>query len=306
MRQIVLLSGKGGTGKTALASSFARLVHSDPDLPGAVFVDADVDASNLALLIGSTPSETHEFIGGETAVIDPVPCIACGICQESCRFDAIRFSEDAGGFAVDPLAWEGCAACFYQCPVDAVSRVSRLAGHWFRSESRFGPFFHAQLRPAQENSGKLVARLKERAAEVAVMEDYPLMIVDGPAGVACPAIAAVTGADLALIVAEPTVAGLHDLERAGGLAAHFRLEPVVCINKADLYDKGAERIKDRCDALGMKVLGSIPFDETVTRALVEGHPVTEYRPGSKASLAIEGLWGQVLEVMEEGSPRPRG
>jgi MinD superfamily P-loop ATPase len=299
VKELIVLSGKGGTGKTAVASAFAYLTHVDSDFSGAVFVDADVDASNLELLIGSSPLEEHEFQGGHVADIDPESCIACGICQDVCRFDAVRFLECTEEFGVDHLGCEGCAACFYQCPVEAISMVPCLAGHWFRSESRFGPFFHARLRPAQENSGKLVALVKERAKEATADEDRPLMIVDGPSGIACPAIAAVTGADLVLIVAEPTVAGLHDLERVGRLAAHFRVEAVVSINKTDLYAEGAERIKDRCRALGLRVLGSVPFDEAVTQALVEGRPVTEYRPESVASQALENLWEDVKQVLDE-------
>ena len=293
MKQLVILSGKGGTGKTAVTSSFAHLSYLGSNGSRAVFVDADVDAANLELLIGASPLEEHEFQGGEIAQIDQEICVSCGICQEVCRFDAVRFDPAGQGFEIDPLGCEGCAACFYQCPDEAIAMVPRLSGYWFRSESRFGPLFHARLRPAQENSGKLVALIKQRAREASGEEGLPLMVVDGPPGIACPAIAAVTGADMVLIVAEPTLAGIHDLKRAQKMAAHFQVETMVCVNKADLHPQGAEQIEEHCRSQGVKIVGSIPFDETVTRALVEGQPVTEYSPQAPASQALLKLWENV-------------
>ncbi|MGD2121611.1 MAG: ATP-binding protein [Gemmatimonadota bacterium] len=304
MKELLVLSGKGGTGKTAVTASFAHLSHLDSDLPGAVFVDADVDAANLDLLIGAAPLEEHDFQGGHIANIDPELCITCGICQEVCRFDAVGYTDFTAEFLVDPLGCEGCAACYYECPVDAISMLPRLSGHWFRSESRFGPLFHARLRPAQENSGKLVSLVREEGEKAAMDEGYPLLIVDGPPGIACPAIASVTGVDLVLIVTEPTVSGLHDLERVGRLTAHFGVETLVCINKADLYPAGAAKVEECCETLGLSLLGAIPFDETVTQALVKGKPVTEYRPESKASEALRKLWTDVKHAL--GMPQSIG
>ncbi len=301
MKQLVILSGKGGTGKTAVTSAFAHLSTLDPDGARGVFVDADVDAANLEILIGSSVVAEHEFSGGEIARIEPELCVACGICQETCRFDAITYSESTVEFAVDPLGCEGCAACFYQCPDEAITMIPRLSGYWYRSESRFGPFFHARLRPAQENSGKLVTLVKEKASEAAVEGNHPFMIVDGPPGIACPAIAAVTGTDLLLLVAEPTVAGLNDLERALAMAAHFHVDVMICINKADLHPEGTRVIEERAEEMGVPVLGSIPFDEEVTRALVQGKPITEHRPECPSSLALKELWGQVGGMLL-GSP----
>jgi MinD superfamily P-loop ATPase len=298
VKQLVILSGKGGTGKTAVTSAFAHLSHLDSDGPAAVFVDADVDAANLELLIGSSPLEEHEFVGGEIALIDPELCTLCGICQEVCRFDAVSFREDPGEYRIEPIGCEGCATCFYQCPEEAIAMLPRLSGHWFRSESRFGPLFHARLLPAQESSGKLVALVKEKARQTTQEGGYPLMLVDGPPGIACPAIAAVTGADMVLIVAEPTLAGVHDMERAELMTSHFRVETVVCVNKADLHPEGTRIIQEHCRTRGVRVLGSIPFDETVTGALVQGQPVTEYRPESPASRALGDLWKDVKGMLE--------
>ena len=296
MRELVVLSGKGGTGKTSVTAAMAHQAYSDGPYSGSVIVDADVDAANLELVVGSVSSEAHDFSGNDVAHIDIDACLVCGLCQEFCRFDAISFSGE-DGFQIDPMGCEGCAACFYQCPVEAIQMVQRVAGRWFRSESRFGTFFHARLHPAQENSGKLVSLVKEKAKNVTREEGSPLMIVDGPPGIACPAIAAVSGADLVLIVTEPTVAGLHDLERAEDLIASFRLPSLVCINKADIHPEGARQIEEHCRERGVRVLGRIPFDESVTQAMAQGQPVTAYLPEAPASLALMGLWEDVKEAL---------
>lgn len=304
MRELVVLSGKGGTGKTAVSAAFAHLAFDDHTFPDPVIVDADVDAANLALVVGVDPSDGTEFFGGDVASIDSDSCLECGICQEFCRFDAIFFSAD-DGFGVNPLSCEGCAACYYQCPEESITMAPRMSGHWFQSASRFGPLLHARLLPAQESSGKLVSLIKERARRRIREEEgdgrggQSLVIVDGPPGIACPAIAAVSGADLVLIVTEPTMAGLHDLRRAEQMAAHFRLPRLVCINKADIHPEGADQIEAHCRERGIKVLGRVPFDEAVTEAMIAGIPVTEYSPGSPASLGIRGLWDEVRAALQE-------
>ncbi len=304
MKQLVVLSGKGGTGKTVVTAAFAHLASRGADGTGAVAVDADVDASNLELLVGRGRLEEHEFVGGSLAEVDTDACTGCGICEDVCRFGAIHIAEDGWSYRVDPLACEGCATCFHQCPEEAIRLVPRLAGYWYRSQSyHASPFFHARLRPAQENSGQLVTLIKEQARTTTLDGGYPFMIVDGPPGIACPAIAASTGADLALIVTEPTVAGLHDLERILGTTAHFRLRSVVCVNKNDLHPAGARGIEDRCRALGVDVLGAIPFDEAVARAMTEGTPVTEFAPDSPASRALVRLWQDVRGVLDDIDPR---
>lgn len=293
MRQLVVLSGKGGTGKTAVAAALLHLAHQDGAGTAAVAVDADVDASNLEILVGRRRLEEHEFWGGEVARIDFARCGGCGDCESVCRFDAIRRAE-RWGFEVDPLSCEGCAACYYQCPYDAIDLIPRRAGSWYRSESVAGtPFFHASLLPAQESSGKLVALIREQARGAAARSSYPLIIVDGPPGIACPAIAASTGADLALIVTEPTAAGLHDLRRALDMTAHFQLDRVVCVNKHDLHPDGTEAIATECRERRVERLESIPFDDAVPTAMAAGRPVTEYYPGAPAARAIERLWQQL-------------
>lgn len=300
MKELVILSGKGGTGKTAVTAAFTHLAHFDDGFSEPVVVDADVDAANLELLIGHARTDAHEFVGAPVASVDQEHCIGCGICAEVCRFDAILVGDEGWEFSADPVACEGCAACVYQCPEEAIRLVPQVAGQWFSSVSTFGsPLFHARLRPAQENSGKLVTLIKERALEAAEEGHHSLVIVDGPPGIACPAIAAVSGADLALLVAEPTVAGAHDLERAIQLTAHFQLPGLVCINKEDLHPENARMIEDCCEAWGVRMVGSIPFDESVMDATIEGRPVTEYRPRSHASRALLRIWEGVKEMLKE-------
>ena len=250
VRQVVILSGKGGTGKTSVTAAFSHL-SSQQDHTQAVLVDADVDASNLELLLEPTPIETHEFMGGQVAVIEPMACAGCGICADTCRFDAIR-AEDR--IIIDPLACEGCGACLTQCPNGAIHLEPEVAGQWHQSVTRFGILFHAALRPGAENSGKLVTLIKQQAVGFARHETKPLVIMDGPPGIGCPVIAAVSGADLAVIVAEPTVSGVQDMQRVLATVQHFEVPALVCINKADIYPTGCHDIEATCRANDLPIL----------------------------------------------------
>ncbi|MCX6028134.1 MAG: ATP-binding protein [Chloroflexi bacterium] len=301
MKQLVILSGKGGTGKTSVAAAFAHLAAEGGPPLRAVLADADVDAANLELVLSPQPLETHEFIGGPVAVIDPELCQGCGRCYDVCRFDAVLPPTDGrAAYAVDPIPCEGCAACVYQCPEEAIHMAPQLAGHWYRSDSRYGPLFHAALRPAQENSGKLVTLVKQQARLLALDGGYDAVLVDGPPGIGCPVISAASGADLALIVAEPTAAGIHDMERVLATTAHFRVPALVCINKADIYPAGTVQIEAYCLANDIQVVGQVPFDLSVTEALVHGEPVTAYRPDSQAGRALNAIWQRVAARLAGG------
>ena len=296
MKQIVVLSGKGGTGKTTVTAALAHLTSQDPSTH-AILVDADVDAANLELLLEPRILETHDFIGGQTATIAAELCSGCGRCAEVCRFDAIR--ADAGCYTVDATACEGCATCKTQCPNNAVVMMPRMSGRWFSSSSRYGPLFHARLQPAQESSGKLVTLLKQRASTLAQIEGYPLMIVDGPPGIGCPVIAAVSGADVVIVVTEPTAAGIHDMQRVLDLAVHFGIQALVCINKADLYPAGTDTITHFCQEKGLPVIGQLPFDLNVVGAMVQGQTITAYLPDSPISRALREIWQCVLAHLRE-------
>ena len=293
MKQIVVLSGKGGTGKTTITAAFAHLANQNKD-SHAILVDADVDAANLELLLHPTQVEAHEFIGGEVAVIHKGQCIGCGRCMEVCRFDAIAFQNDS--FQVIESACEGCAACETQCPEKAITMIPQVSGKWFTSHSLYGPLYHAQLAPAQENSGKLVTLLRQNAHTQAQQEDKPLIIVDGPPGIGCPVIAAMTGTDLVVAVTEPTAAGIHDLKRVLGLAAHFGIRALVCINKADLYPAGTDQILDYCQQEGLEVLGHLPFDLTIADAMVQGQTITRFRPDAPTSQALAEMWRRLAHI----------
>lgn len=296
MKQLVILSGKGGTGKTSVTAALAHLAGAGHPPVRTVLADADVDAANLELVLGAEILETHTFMGGQLAVIDPDTCERCGLCAEVCRFDAVR--EANGRFDVDPVACEGCAVCYYQCPEDAIRMAPQVAGQWLRSESRYGPLFHAALRPAQENSGKLVAVVKERAGALAMDTGSDVVLIDGPPGIGCPVIAAVAGTDMALVVTEPTAAGIYDLARALATTAHFGVPALVCVNKADLHPEGTAEIEAFCQAHSIDVIGHIPFDMAVSEAIVGGYPVTVFRPNSPASQALCAVWERVRAALD--------
>jgi MinD superfamily P-loop ATPase len=291
MKQLVILSGKGGTGKTSVAAALAHLASEEMPI---VLADADVDAANLELVLateGRAKLEEHVFMGGQVAVIDPDRCTLCGRCYEVCRFDAVVPGDDT--YRVDPLACEGCASCVYQCPEEAIRSEEQQAGLWFRSATRFGPLFHAHLFAGQENSGKLVTMVKQQGWLLALDEGRELLIVDGPPGIGCPVISANAGADLALLVTEPTVSGVHDLERILGTVHHFRVPALVLINKADVNPAHTTGIEAYCRAQGIALAGKLPYDTVVTEAMVQGQPVTAYQPDGPMAMALREMWAQV-------------
>ena len=292
MKQLVILSGKGGTGKTTVAAALAHLASQYLSI---VLADADVDAANMELVLSPTQVEEHDFTGGQLAIIDPDLCTACGICADVCRFEAVIPGDEA--YRVDDIACEGCASCFYQCPEEAIRMEEQTAGRWFRSDTRFGPLFHAHLFAGQENSGKLVTLVKQQGRLQAMDSDADLLIVDGPPGIGCPVISASAGADLALLVVEPTVSGIHDLERILGTTDHFGVPALVCINKADLNQARADEIAGFCAAQGIEVVGQLPFDQVVTKAMVQGQPVTAYSDGP-VTAALKVMCRRISEVLE--------
>ena len=288
VREIVIVSGKGGTGKTSLVAALATLLQSK------VVADCDVDAANLNLILNGTVTEEHEFIGGKKAQIDPKRCSACGKCRELCRFDAI--SED---FVVDPFACEGCGACFFFCPAQAVVFSETLAGHLYVGEVNGAfPIVFAELLPGGENSGKLVTAVRTKARSLTETNGKKLILVDGPPGIGCPVISSLTGASLAVMVTEPTMTGIHDLERVVGLTRHFQIPATVVINKGDINPHYAKSIAGFCETHDLSLLGTIPYDIQITEAQRQGKTILEFAPDSRASSEILAVSKKLKERME--------
>jgi MinD superfamily P-loop ATPase len=270
--ELVVISGKGGTGKTSLAASFAVLA----DRP--VIADCDVDAADLHLVLSPRIKERHDFYSGHTAVIRQEDCTGCGACAAHCRFDAVKSNgppPGEGPFTIDPASCEGCGVCVRFCPEQAIDFPDRLCGEWMISETRRGPMVHARLGVAAENSGKLVSTVRREARRIAEEGNHPLVIVDGPPGIGCPVIASVTGASQVVIVTEPTVSGEHDLERVLLLAKHFGIPVAVCVNKWDLNPEMTERIEDKGLRAGARIAGRVRYDPSVTLAQMQERAVVE-------------------------------
>jgi len=290
MKQIVVVSGKGGTGKTVMSACFAFLARN------AVLADVDVDASNLHLLLRPEIQERHVFRSGRKARIDAGKCTGCGLCLPLCRYDAL-FEDREGKVVVEPLSCEGCGVCFHICPEQAVEMETQVAGEWYVSKTKYGPFVHARLGIAEENSGKLVTEVRKKAREIAESEGRDLVIMDGSPGIGCPVIASLTGTDLALVVTEPTPSGRHDMERIVGLARHFKIRVACCINKFDLNPENSEEIERWCGEQSIPVTGKITFDAAVLESVVRGVPYVEYTSNSTAD-EIRRMWFSLLELID--------
>ncbi len=285
MKEVVILSGKGGTGKTSLVGSFAHLADNK------ILVDCDVDASDLHLLLSPRPIEEHDFVAGVKARVENDKCTACGLCLELCQFEAITMEETA---AVSPLGCEGCGVCAYFCPEQAIVLDENHCGSWSISDTDYGPLVHAQLFAGEENSGKLVSHIKSKARELAESTNTDLILIDGAPGVGCPVIASLSNVDLALIITEPTQSGKHDLERILDLTDHFKVPALVCINKWDLHPEMSAEIETACEERGVAVLGKIPFDRSVVDCQIQGVPVTR-SDTSLAAYSIREVWGKLRE-----------
>jgi MinD superfamily P-loop ATPase len=296
VRELVVLSGKGGTGKTSLVACLAALADRK------VLADCDVDAADLHLVLAPRVVHREDFSGGKLARVLPDRCAGCGTCASHCRFDAIYLDGPGNGviektYRVDPIACEGCGVCVHVCPALAIELVPTISGEWYISETRHGPLVHARLAPAGENSGKLVTIVRNRARAIAEERSLDLVIVDGAPGIGCPVIASVAGASMVLGVAEATLSGKHDLERLAGLAAHFKIPMLVCINKADLNADVAAAIDGWCRTRGIPVLGSIPYDQRFTEAQVQGKSLVELGDGVTAR-AVREVWRRTKMALE--------
>jgi MinD superfamily P-loop ATPase len=287
MKQVAVLSGKGGTGKTTLTAAFSVLAGK------AVVADCDVDAPNLHMLLHPEIMERLKFKGSKLAVIDEKKCVKCGLCREKCRFDAIT-----EGLKVDQFSCEGCGVCTIVCPVSAVTLNERVSGYAFISKIRYGFMVHAMLNPGEANSGKLVTLVRQNAKIIAEKENISLILIDGPPGIGCPVIASIVGVDVGLIVTEPTMSGIHDLKRAFQLLKHFNVLSLVCVNMYDLNESNTKKILSFCKDKGIKVVGKIHFDPKVTEAMVRGKTIIEYSPKSEVPSEIKHVWEKISALLK--------
>jgi len=303
VKELVVISGKGGTGKTSVAACFAVLAERP------VVADCDVDAADLHLVLAPRPQETHEFRGGREARIRPETCLRCGVCAEGCRFGAIVGDGPTADFEceeaappsacrlagmalrVDPFSCEGCGVCQQICPVGAIDLIERVCGRWMISETRCGPMVHAHLNVGGENSGKLVSIVRKEARRIAESAGHPHIIVDGPPGVGCPAIASIVGASQVLIVTEPTVAGVHDLERVLSLCRHFGVPAAVSVNRWDLNPAMTTQAESAATQGGALVAGRIRYDPAVTQAQLQEQTTVEL--GGAAAEDVRRVWSNL-------------
>lgn len=289
VKELVIISGKGGTGKTSIVASFSALAKNH------VMVDCDVDAADMHLILHPEVEKTVEFYSGKQAEILPDKCQKCGKCIELCKFDAI--TDD---FVVDEIKCEGCGVCYFNCPYDAVKFEQVKSGEWFESNTRFGKLIHAKLGIAEENSGKLVSEIRNHARLVAKRNEKDLIITDGSPGIGCPVIASISGASLVLIVIEPTKSGIHDAERVFELTQHFKIPASICINKYDLNLELTGQMEEFCKEKGIEVLGKIPYSKEFTQAMIKGQSVVEYSD-SDVSKNIKEMWERVdLRINKDG------
>jgi len=295
MKELVVISGKGGTGKTSIVAAFAALAKN------AVLADCDVDAADLHLVLEPKVKQTNDFSGGKQASIIAEKCIGCGKCRDMCRFDAINFNGEGNDvvdrtFTVDPVSCEGCKVCVEFCPADAIEFNDSINGQWVVSDTRFWPMVHAKLGIAEENSGKLVTVIRKEAKKIAQEQKKDLLIVDGSPGIGCPVIASITAADLVLVVTEPTLSGKHDLDRVSKLTASFGIKTMVCVNKADVNPQITDQISEDAEKQGLKVIGKIAYDEAFTKAQIIKASVVEYTGGAITE-QIKALWRQVTYAL---------
>jgi MinD superfamily P-loop ATPase len=297
LKEIIIISGKGGTGKTSITASFAALAGD------AVVADCDVDAADLHLLLNPRIEKTNDFSGGKKARIVTDKCIGCGKCREVCNFDAVEFDGPGNDvvkktYRIDPVACEGCSVCAHFCPAEAIEFKEAINGQWFVSDTRFGPMVHAKLGIAEENSGKLVTLVRKEAKRIAEEQHKEFIIVDGSPGTGCPVIASITGADLAVIVTEPSMTARHDFNRVAELTRHFNIPTAVCVNKSSINEELSLAIEQDIKKQNAVFLGTIPYDTEVTRAQLEARTIIEHCNGGLKK-RIETIWQSILYMLEK-------
>lgn len=287
MKELVVISGKGGTGKTSIVGSFAILAENK------ILVDCDVDAADLHLILNPEIKKKEDFFGGKVASINLNKCVQCKKCMYLCKFDAIK-----PDFTIDPIDCEGCGVCYFSCKHNAIDFEDHKNGECYISETKYGPMVHASMTIGSENSGKLVTHLRTEAKKIAYKLKKDFIIIDGSPGVGCPVIASLTGTKNCLIITEPTVSGLHDLKRVFELAEKFRTKTYVCVNKYDINEDMSSKIEDYCNTKGIAIAGKIPYDINITKAQVAGKNIIEYTE-SPAATAIKNMWDTLKPMICE-------
>jgi MinD superfamily P-loop ATPase len=284
--QIGIISGKGGTGKSTIAGSFAAISQK------LIIADCDVDAPDMHILLQPEIKSTIDYHGSKLAVINPTQCTECGLCEENCRFDAAHPPE------IDPIACEGCAVCAYLCPEEAIQMTENTAGYLYSSMTRFGPMAHAKLKAGEGNSGKLVTEVRKLAESLAKESNMQHILIDGSPGIGCPVISTVTGLSLAVIVTEPTPAGLHDMTRVLDLLSQFNVPGAVIINKYDLNIENTKEMEDTLKEMNVEVLGRIPFDAITTKSMIATKTLPEYAPEHPITKQLQNIWSHILKILE--------
>ncbi len=291
MKEITILSGKGGTGKTSITAAIGSITSS------VVFCDNDVDAADLHLIMKPAIREEHTYIGAWTASIDQSSCIDCGICTDHCRFDAIH-PDSHGKLEINPFKCEGCRLCERLCPVQAISSLQSTNNNWYVSDTRFGTLVHAKMGPGEENSGKLVSVVRKRARELAVEGNARYLINDGPPGIGCAAISSLTGTDLVIMVIESTISGFHDAGRLYELIQSFSIPTYALINKFDINPVSTAEIEEFLKEKSIPLIGKIPFDRNMVNAMVKGKTIVEYSDQIEASKVIIEAWGKLEHYLK--------
>jgi len=294
MKEIVIISGKGGTGKTSLTAAFTAIAES------VIIADCDVDAPDLHLVLRPDIKESFDYFGGKKANILIEKCTACGRCKKLCRFDAVNnhnITNKLKTYSISKINCQGCGVCYEFCPSNAIELVENLSGKWFLSETRFGPMVHALLAPAEENSGKLVAAIKEYARNIGEKEQKQFFLIDGPPGIGCPVIASMAGADLVVIVTEPGISALHDMLRAADLAQHFHISTAICINKSDINPEITDEIIKIAQKRQIPVIGKVPFNQDFLNAQIAQKCLVEFSPQSRAVLELKKIWQNILQLL---------
>lgn len=287
MTEIAILSGKGGTGKSTLCASFATIEQK------VIVADCDVDAADMYLILSPEDYIENSFVTGYKAKLDQTTCTKCGLCIEKCRFGAISMVE--GDVIISDTSCDGCKLCSRLCPTQSITMIPSDKSSWYIGNYRNGKLVHARLDPGEENSGKLVSVVREKARKLSDETKWKYIIIDGPPGTGCPVIASITGVDKVVVVTEPTKSGFHDLKRLMELIYNYRIKPYVVINKSDLNTEISSEIENWCDAKGVCIAGIIPFDEKVVQAMLDCKSIVEWSPGSEISSVIKSIWETVIK-----------